>query len=321
MKILFYIIDLIASPVTLLSAIWLKFNRRYISGFWAAKGPFSQRIFRIIGIFPIMDDFYEPYFYTGNDLSSSLRSVRDLPGIQWNIDDQLKLLKKFNYSNEIGSDPSVDIGFHFDNGSFMSGDAEICYNMIRHFKPRRIIEVGCGNSTLIIHEALLKNQKCDSSYSFNHICIEPYYNEHLSKLNVQFIKEKVEHVDFSLFLELKVNDILFIDSSHIVRPQGDVLFEILKILPSLNPGVLVHFHDIFSPRDYLDEWITNGVVFWNEQYFLEAFLSFNLNYDIICSLNYLKNDYFELLKEVTPNLTKSREPGSFWIQRNNNMWK
>jgi len=74
---------------------------------------------------------------------------------------------------------------------------------------------------------------------------------------------------------------LFIDSSHIIRPQGDVLFEYLEILPILNAGVFVHIHDIFTPKDYLSEWILDGKVFWNEQYLLEAFLSFNTCFKIM----------------------------------------
>ena len=92
------------------------------------------------------------------------------------------------------------------------------------------------------------------------------------------------------FAKDKKNDILFIDSSHIIRPQGDVLFEYLEILPILNPGVVVHIHDIFSPKDYLDNWIINDHLFWNEQYLLEAFLSFNNNSPFIDGLlNALKN--------------------------------
>jgi len=77
----------------------------------------------------------------------------------------------------------------------------------------------------------------------------------LEGLNVKIIKKVVEGIDKNIFLELTENNILFIDSSHIIRPQGDVLFEYLTVLPILREGVLVHFHDIFTPKDYLDDWI------------------------------------------------------------------
>ena len=114
----------------------------------------------------------------------------------------------------------------------------------------------------------------NENYSCEHVCIEPYEIEWLEKLNVKVIRELVENTDTTVFSTLDKNDILFIDSSHIIRPQGDVLFEYLEILPVLKSGVFVHIHDIFTPEDYPDDWVNNAS-FWNEQYLLEAFLSFN----------------------------------------------
>jgi hypothetical protein len=97
----------------------------------------------------------------------------------------------------------------------------------------------------------------------------------LDRVDVELVRARVEDVDISVFKALKENDILFIDSSHVIRPRGDVLREILQIIPSLNKGVIVHLHDIFSARDYLAEWIYRDIKFWNEQYLLEAFLTSN----------------------------------------------
>ena len=129
------------------------------------------------------------------------------------------------------------------------------------------------------------------------------------------IRQKVEGLGKAVFAELEKGDILFIDSSHIIRPQGDVLFEYLESLPSLNRGVIVHIHDIFSPKDYLKEWVTNEVRFWNEQYLLEAFLTCNRDWKIIGALNYLHHNHFERLQEKCPFLTKDREPGSFYVEK------
>ena len=139
----------------------------------------------------------------------------------------------------------------------------------------------------------------------------------LEGLPINLIKEKVEMLDLDRFKELKENDILFIDSSHVIRPQGDVLFEFQRILPNLNPGVFIHFHDIFTPRDYLNEWIYKERLLWNEQYLLEAFLAFNNKFEIIGSLNYLKHNHWRLLSSKCPVLSQDpqREPGSFWIRK------
>jgi hypothetical protein len=94
-----------------------------------------------------------------------------------------------------------------------------------------------------------------------------------------------------------------------------VLFEYLELLPALSPGVIVHIHDIFSPKNYLKGWLEDEVRFWNEQYLLEAFLTHNRDWKIIGALNYLHHNHYEKLKAVAPYLTHDREPGSFYIQK------
>ena len=99
-----------------------------------------------------------------------------------------------------------------------------------------------------------------------------------------------------------------------IRPQGDVLHEYLEIIPMLNPGVFVHVHDIFSPRDYPETWLKTDVKFWNEQYLLETLLSNSNRYKVIASLNYLAKDYFEELKKVCPYLNEKHEPAAFYFE-------
>ena len=202
-----------------------------------------------------------------------------------------------------------------NNTMFESGDAEFWYNMIRLKKPNILIEVGCGNSTLMAIKAINKNKEEDPSYNCKHICIEPYETPWLESTGVFVIRDKIEDIDKKLFSNLAENDILFIDSSHIIRPQGDVLFEYLELLPSLNKGVIVHIHDIFSPKDYLEEWVMGSVFFWNEQYLLEAFLTSNKDWKIIGALNFLHHNHYEQLKEKCLFLTANREPASFYMQK------
>lgn len=135
------------------------------------------------------------------------------------------------------------------------------------------------------------------------------------KTGVSVIRKKVEDIDISFFLQLEEDDILFIDSSHVIRPEGDVLFEYLELLPSLKKGVIVHIHDIFSPRNYSSECLKTDIRFWNEQYIVEAFLTNNTSWEIIASLNYLHHNHREELKKVCPFLTVEKEPGSFYIKK------
>jgi predicted O-methyltransferase YrrM len=200
---------------------------------------------------------------------------------------------------------------------YESGDAEYLFSIIRKFKPKKIIEIGSGYSTLILLEALKKNKLEDKQYECVLTCIEPYEKPWLEKLEEDLLREKVEDIDLNFFNILSENDIFFIDSSHVIRPQGDVLFELLQILPSLNKGVLIHIHDIFSPKDYPESWIIKDHRLWNKQYLLEAFLTCNSSFEIIGSLNLLKHQYFKEISKKLPILRKQqhREPAAFWIRK------
>jgi hypothetical protein len=163
--------------------------------------------------------------------------------------------------------------------------------------------------------ALHQNKIENADYQCSHICIEPYEMPWLEETGVEVIRKKVETIDKSFFKQLEANDILFIDSSHIIRPQGDVLFEYLELLPILNPGVIVHAHDIFMPKDYPDEWIYKQHLLWNEQYLLEAFLTFSEQFKIIGAANYLSHYYQKEFSAKCPAYAQQpgREPGAFWM--------
>jgi predicted O-methyltransferase YrrM len=305
------ILDFLLSPFILASALLFKL----ISRLGMRKLFFSKNIFNAIGIYPVRDHYYEPLI-NAKHLIKPLSQERVLPGINWNLDAQLTLLNSFTFQEELKVIPQnfvSDLQFYYKNGSFETGDADFLYSLIRFKKPKRIIEIGSGHSTKIARLAIEKNNKDDNEYSCHNICIEPYEMRWLEKTGVDVIRKRVEHLDISFFNQLEANDILFIDSSHMIRPQGDVLFEYLELLPTLNKGVIVHIHDIFSPRDYLEDWIIKENRFWNEQYLLEAFLTCNKEWEIIAGVNYLKHNHFNLLKEKLPLLTIDREPGSFYM--------
>jgi len=295
-------------------AAWLLKNIRRAG---VRRLPHCKNAFMNIGVFPIRAHYYEPQFDNQNPTPPFFQD-RNLPGINWNVSGQLEMLKRFSFSKELADIPQEKpstLRFYLNNGAFESGDAEYWYQIIRTIKPKRIFEVGSGNSTLMAINAINKNQSEDPNYKCEHICIEPYEMPWLEEAGVTVVRKKVEEVELSFFSQLQKNDILFIDSSHIIRPQGDVLFEYLELLPSLNTGVIVHVHDIFSPKNYLTQWLQDDVRFWNEQYLLEAFLSHNSSWKIVGALNYLHHNHYEELISVTPFLTPEREPGSFYIQK------
>ncbi|MCP3873875.1 MAG: class I SAM-dependent methyltransferase [Desulfobacteraceae bacterium] len=307
------VFDPFFAPFVYIAAWILKIVRR--AGI--QRLPLCKKTLLKVGVFPIRNHYHEPQF-DFRDTSYSFFKERDLPGINWNIEEQLKILEKLKYSSELKNIPTKKthkLEFFINNEGFGPGDAEYWYQLIRLKRPKRIFEIGSGNSTLIAINAIRKNEEESAEYECRHVCIEPYEAPWLEQTGVSVIREKVENMDISFFSELEEGDILFIDSSHIIKPEGDVVFEYLQLFPRLNRGVIVHVHDVFSPRNCLNEWVKNSVQFWNEQYLLEAFLTNNVSWKIIASINYLHNNHYSALKKTCPFLTPDKEPGSFYIQK------
>jgi predicted O-methyltransferase YrrM len=229
---------------------------------------------------------------------------------------------QFNF----GEKHSKDNNFYFENGAFETVDAEILYSMIRYHKPKKIVEIGSGFSTLVSAQAIEMNTKNDPNYTCDFICIDPFPKSWLFDLThiKMIIESKVELQAFDLFENLGENDILFIDSSHVINAYNDVCFEYLEILPRLKKGVLIHFHDILLPQKYSRSWL-NAKYFWNEQYLLQAFLAFNNSFKVIWAGNFMHLNNPEMLTSAFPSYSKfkkhndpnKRSQGhkSFWIQR------
>lgn len=307
------VVDVLVAPFVYVAA-WLLKNLRRAG---VQRLPLCKRALLNVGVFPVRNHYYEPRF-DYRDTATDSASLRGLPGIDWDVAGQLAMLERLTFASELQElvqHPTEAPEFSFDNDQFQAGDAEYWYQVIRAVKPKRIIEVGSGNSTLMAISAIGRNKQDDPGYACEHTCIEPYEMPWLEKTGVTVLRKKVETVELSFFSRLQEDDILFIDSSHIIRPEGDVLFEYLELLPLLNTGVIVHVHDIFSPRHYPEEWLRDRVWFWNEQYLLEAFLTHNESWKIIGALNYLHHNHYEKLRSVAPFLTPLRSPGSFYLQK------
>jgi hypothetical protein len=272
------------------------------------------------GVTIVANHYHEPT-YGPEHIFRDPDVPRALAGIDWNLDAQTQLLAQFDFGAALRSlegRHSHGRTFSYSNGYCGPGDAEALYCMVRHFKPRTVVEVGCGQSTVVAHFAIEDAKAQDSGYSCRQICFEPYENPWLEDLGVEVKRELIEKSDLSLFRSLCPGDIVFIDSSHALRPMGDVEFEFLHILPNLPKGVIVQVHDIFSPRDYPAQWLNVERRFWNEQYLLEAFLSFNHEFEIICSLNHLMHLGSAQFKRAFPILAeRGPDPfvGSFWFRR------
>lgn len=267
-----------------------------------------------MGIHILPTHFYNPVPVL-KELEERDFSAYSTIGLNLNEDNQWKLLQRFaEYFEELSNiriDQQNDHEYYFNNPALCGIDAMVYYAMIRYFKPKKVIEIGAGNSTKISARAANANG-CTELHA-----IEPFPSTSLKSGFSGFtalIESKVQDVDLSFFDQLQANDILFVDNSHVSKIGSDVNHVILRILPRLKKGVIIHFHDIFIPYEYPSNWVNGLHVFWNEQYMLHSFLLHNQEFKTVLSNYYLSQLDFGRLVKMVP-YSPHHIGGSYWIQR------
>lgn len=260
--------------------------------------------------------YYEPIPDFRLITDEQINRRRDFPGTDFNWQAQLDLIGDLaRYRDEL-EELSQEQRFDFGNGFFGGFDAAAYYALIRHLKPRQVLEVGGGYSTRIAKKALARNGVEGSAGAVK--CVEPYPQLRLTyAINEnELITKEVQDVSIELFSNLEANDILFIDSSHTVKFGSDVNYLFLEVLPTLQPGVWVHVHDIFFPNDYPAEWLLKKRLALNEQYLLEAFLTFNTSFSIRLANHWLCLDHPIVAEALhAPSRDGEYHSSSFWFQR------
>ncbi len=213
------------------------------------------------------------------------------------------------------ADASPGFRYHFENPAYSYADGSTLFAMIRRNRPERIIEVGCGWSSACMLDTidLELGGKCDVTF------IEPY-PQLLKELiagkpfSARIIERPVQNVDLGEFDRLKAGDILFIDSTHVLKTGSDVAFELMQVLPRLQRGVLVHFHDIFWPFEYPEVWAVNENRSWNEVYALRAFLTSSSEWRIEFFGNYLSAIDPGQVEADFPMFMKN-QGGAIWLRK------
>ena len=281
--------------------------------FWQARG---------VHILPVAFDRPVPDTRTLDDSIWERRS--SLPGIDLREDEQLALLRRFEaaYRDEYRRFPleptSEPHRYHVDNGGFESVDGEILHCMVRDLKPDRIYEIASGNSTLVSAAAALMNE-AEGHPPCRLVAYEPYPSDTL-RAGVPGLSAlepvKAQEIPLERFAELGDRDILFIDSSHMLKLDSDVQYLYLEVLPRLRPGVVVHAHDIFLPAEYPRAWVMENHWFWNEQYLLQAFLAFNDAFEVLWAGSFMHLRHPAELADAFPSYDpRTRWPGSFWLRK------
>lgn len=277
-----------------------------------------------LGFHIVPNHFYHPIPDTSKLPPELFTTETKMIGSSINDAGQVALLETFATEfraeyEALPRDPTgVPYEFHMNNEMFASVDAEIYYCMIRHYKPKRIMEIGSGYSTRLSSKAALKN--ISEGHPCELIAIEPYPKDYLKAGFpglARLIELPVQKVPLAEFEQLGENDILFIDSSHVLKTGSDVWYEFLEVLPRMAKGVITHVHDICLPADYPYQLVMKDRMFFTEQYILQAFLAHNDSYEVMFGRHYMHMHHPDLLKAAFSSYKQNKNDwgGSFWIRR------
>jgi predicted O-methyltransferase YrrM len=283
--------------------------------------PYFERV----GLHVTLSHFYEPIPDLRTLPADIFERESELPGLDMREPEQLSLLdqlgrfrneySKFTLIQDQGADNNE---YYLSNPQYGPVDAEVLYSMIRLQAPKQVIEIGAGYSTLLIARGMRRNAEHDPAKRGRLTSIEPYPRPFLRRLDGldELIESDLQSVPLERFQALGPGDVLFIDSSHVMKLGSDVQYELLEIIPRLAPGVFVHIHDIFLPTEYPAVFATEWKLFWTEQYAVQAFLQFNSEFLVMWSSNLMMRRHPQRVGETFPSiLSVPNVPSSLWLQR------
>lgn len=242
-------------------------------------------------------------------------NIDKVAGINLRFAEQKKLLEKCQqyYDEMIIKENTRGGRYSFENNFYSYADGIFYYFILRLTSPRKVVEIGSGFSSALLLDI-------NDNYfggKIQCIFIEPYAKRLKSLLKktdeVNIYEKRLQDVELSVFEKLEKGDILFIDSTHVVKTNSDVNYIFSKILPCLNEGVYIHFHDIFYPFEYPQEHLESGWA-WNEDYMLRSFLQYNDSFEIVLWNHYFITKAYDWIAEHMPLCLKNTG-GSIWIRR------
>jgi hypothetical protein len=302
-----------------------------LGGFMRAHGFFGRRVavrgYRVLrsiasalGFQVVLKTFYSPIPELDRLPPGAFARRSALTGLDFDLDRQLRFVEErlaepiaeFRppASAELGSDRYVS-----ENPSYGPVDAAVLYGMVRHLRPARVMELGSGHSTLVMAQAALANAQAGAPVRLE--AYDPFaavVSDGLPGLT-KLHRVPVQDVPLEVFDELGAGDVLFVDTTHTVKIGSDVNFVVLDVLPRLAPGVVVHFHDIFLPYEYPRNWLDDYALYWNEQYLVQAFLSLNREFEVLCAVAALASDRRDRLARALPPGVADIQGGALWIRR------
>lgn len=250
------------------------------------------------------------------------RSARALPGVAIDAASQLRLVERLApLYPSIGfpDRPQPGHRYHLDNEYFSYGDGIVLNLLLRHLRPRRVVEIGSGYSSA----AMLDTNDRFLGGAVEFTFVEPFPERLMGLLSeadkrqARIEVKPVQAVDAAVFESLAAGDILFIDSSHVAKIGSDVLHLVFEVLPRLAAGVVVHFHDVPWPFEYPRRWFDDGRA-WNEAYLLRAFLQYNAAFEILYFNAFVAEHHADTLRRYLPDVLKT--PSSPVTPGNTSLW-
>lgn len=246
---------------------------------------------------------------------------REIKGIDFQEAKQLEILNELlPYYKELPFPIEKKPGFRYflSNGIYAYSDGIFLFMLMRHLRPKRIIEIGSGHSSAVMIDT--NEQFFESKIKLTFV--EPYPERLYSllkdadKSQNRIFEKPIQQIPLSEFEALEPGDFLFVDSSHVSKTGSDVNFIFFEVLPRLKSGVYIHFHDVFTPMEYPQSWVMkpNDFFGFNEIYILRAFLMYNPEFEIIMFNTFLEEHHEDWFKKNMP-LCLENKGGSIWLRK------
>jgi predicted O-methyltransferase YrrM len=296
--------------------------KRFINKLPHVRALYAQtELFKKNSLFP-PGHFYSP-IVSVDDIRARQSDIwekhdRDgIAGVDLQATKQLELLEKlatFYDDMPFLATKQENLRYYFENNFYSYTDGTTLFAMIRHLRPKRIIEIGSGFSSAVMLDT--NEQFFDNKIALTFV--EPYPQRLYSllteadKQRTTIIEKGIQSVPLDTFAALEANDILFVDSTHVSKTGSDVNYILFEILPVLKPGVMIHFHDVFYPFEYPKAWVFAGHN-WNEDYILKAFLMYNTTFEITLFSEYIHRYHPNGFAKMP--LTAKNFGGNLWIEK------
>ncbi len=250
-----------------------------------------------------------------------LFAPRALPGVDLRAEEQLRLLAAlapFFATIPFPDTHTPPFRYFFKNSGYGFGDALIYWAMLNHLRPARILEIGGGFASALALDTIAR-LNLETTCTF--VTPDPdAAQQAIGPLDPahRLIKSRAQDLDPAQFEKLEAGDLLFINSTHVLKAGSDVHFLLTEALPRLRPGVFVHFQEIFAPFEYPRSWVIDRGHGWNEAYALHLFLQYNAEFQIEFFNHYIGT---ELAGAVTASGTPQMDRfllnpgGGLWLSR------